>query len=186
MENNWESIKQKEIEYLEEKLKFFIGELEKIRSNRISLEIIRDLIVNYQGGKKPLKSVANVRISPNYELVVRSFEPKAISSVKKAILDSQLGYNFERDTKDGDCFFTLVPITTQIKDRLIKEAGSIAEEGKVALNLVRQKIRDLVKKNKDFSQDERRNYENQIDKLKKDYEDKLNAAKEKKIKELSS
>jgi ribosome recycling factor len=124
-----------------------------------------------------------LRISSNHELILRVFESKLLSRVIKAILsDGQLKQ--ERTTKD-EVYFTLLPMTREIKDRLIKEVELIAEKGRVALNLVRQEIRDLVKKNKNFSQDQKRNYENQIDKLKKDYEDKLNVAKEKKIKELS-
>ena len=184
MENDtWEVIKQKETGLLEEKLNVFIGKLEKIRSNRINLEVVRSLIVNYQGEKKPIKTIANLRISSNHELVVHTFEPELLSHVIKAILsDGQLKQ--ERTIKD-EVYFTLLPITQEKKGKLIKEVELIAEKGKTALNLVRQEIRDLVKKNKNFSQDQKRNYENQIDKLKKDYEDKLNAAKEKKIKELS-
>nr|CAG8495962.1 9078_t:CDS:10 [Entrophospora candida] len=126
-------IKQKETELLEKELNAFIGVLEKIRSNRINLEVIR---------------------------VVRAFEPKLLSGIVKAILSNgQLKQ--ERTTKE-ETYFTLLPITQEKKIGLIKEVELIAEK------------------------DQKRNYENQIDKLKKDYEDKLNAAKEKKIKELKS
>ncbi|CAG8799526.1 12151_t:CDS:1, partial [Gigaspora rosea] len=71
-------------------LTVFVGKLEKIRSNQISLEAIRGLPVNCQGEKKPLKAIANLRISLAHELVVRSFEPKFTLLISKASLDKQL------------------------------------------------------------------------------------------------
>ena len=141
-------------------------------------------MVDYQGEKKPIKTIANLRLSSNHELVIHTFEPKLLPLITKKILDDQLGYKQERTTKDEVCF-SLLPMTREIKDKLIREVKEISEEGKTALRLIRQEIRDLVKKNKNFSQDQKRNYENQTDQLIKSYQDKLGAAEEKKIKELS-
>ncbi|CAG8547076.1 39219_t:CDS:2 [Gigaspora margarita] len=115
-----EVIRQKKIEHLEKELKVFISKLERIRSNRISLEAIRGLMVNYQNERKPLKTIANLRISPNHELIARAFEPKMTPLISKTILENQLGYKVERSTKE-EVYFTLTPITTQIKEKLIKE-----------------------------------------------------------------
>ncbi|CAG8769532.1 10049_t:CDS:1, partial [Ambispora leptoticha] len=81
------------------------------------------------GERKPLKAVANLRISPNHELVAHAFETKMIPLISKVILDNQLGYKVERSTKE-EVYFTLTPITTQIKEKLIKEVKLITEEGK--------------------------------------------------------
>lgn len=185
MESNWEAIKQKKIEHLEKELKVFIGKLEKIRSNRISLELIRGLVIDYQGEKKPIKSVANLRISPSHELIIRAFEPKSIPFITKTVLDNQLGYKVERSTKE-EVYFTLLPMTREIREKLVRDVKKIREEGKVALNRIRQEIRDLVKKDKNFSQDQKRNYDVQVDKLVKVYQDKLITAEETKTRELSS
>ena len=185
METNWEVIKQKKTMVLEKELEVFIGKLERIRGNRISLEAIRGLMVNYQNERKPLKAIANLRISPNYELVARAFEPKMTPVISKTILDNQLGYKVERSTKE-EVAFTLTPITTQIKEKLIKEVKLITEEGKKSFRLVHQDLKNWTKKESHLSQDQKKNYEKQADKLVKDYQDKLVAAEEKKIKELSS
>ena len=170
---------------LEKELEVFVGKLERIRSNRISLEAIRGLMVNYQGEKKPLKAVANLRISPNHELVIHSFEPKMTPLISKTILDNQLGYKVERSTKE-ETYFALTPITTQIKEKLIKEVKSFTEEGKKNFRLIHQDIKNWLKKENSLSQDQKKSYEKQGDKLVKDYQEKLIEAEEKKIKELSS
>jgi ribosome recycling factor len=119
----------------------FVGKLERIRSNRISLETIRGLMINYQGERKPLKAVANLRISPNHELVIHAFEAKMISLISKVILDNQLGYKVERSTKD-EVYFTLTPITKEIKEKMIKEVKLITEEGKKNFRLIHQEIKN--------------------------------------------
>ena len=163
----------------------FISKLEKIRSNRISLEVVRGLMVNCQGERKPLKAIANLRISANHELVVRAFEPKMLSLIEKTILDNQLGYGVERRTKE-EIYFTLAPITTEIKEKLIREVKLVAEEGKKNFRLIHQDLKKWLKKESHLSQDQKKAYEKQADKLDKDYQDKLMAAEGKKNKELNS
>lgn len=164
---------------------FFIHKLDIIRSNRISLEVIRGLLIDYHGEKKPIKSVANLKITPNHELVVRAFETKNNPLIIKTILDNQLGYKLERTTKE-ESYLVLSPMTKEIKERLIKNVKVITEESKASFRRIRQEFRDLVKKDQDISQDQKRNYELQIDKIIKDYQDKIISSEEKKIQELSS
>jgi len=142
-------------------------------------------MVNCQGEKKPLKAVANLRISSNHELVIHSFDPKTTPLISKTILDNQLGYKVERSTKD-EIYFTLTPITTQIKEKLIKEVKFLTEEGKKNFRLIHQELKNWLKKELHLSQDQKKSYEKQADKLVKEYQDKLLSAEEKKIKELSS
>jgi ribosome recycling factor len=142
-------------------------------------------MINYQGERKPLKSVANLRISPSHELVVHCFEPKMTSLISKTILDNQLGYKVERSTKD-EVYFTLTPITKENKEKLIKEVKSITEDGKKFFRIIHQELKNWLKKESRLSQDQKKGYEKQADKLVKDYQDKLIAAEEKKVKELTS
>ncbi|CAI2161891.1 5545_t:CDS:1 [Funneliformis geosporum] len=140
-------------------------------------------MVNCPGERRPLKAISNLRVSANHELVIHAFEPKLLPPIINAL--NQLGgYKLERSTSD-EAYFSLLLMTRETKDKFIREVKVIGVEAKVALNLVRQEIRDLVKKNKEFSQDQKRNYENQIDKITKIYQDKINAAEEKKIQELN-
>jgi ribosome recycling factor len=185
MGGDWEAVKQKKIEHLEKELKVFIGKLERIRSNRISLEMIREITANYQGEKKPIKAIASLRISSSHELVVRAFEPKMLSLIEKTILDNQLGYGVERRTKE-EVYFTLAPMTAEIKGELIKKVKSITVEGEKNFRLTHQDLKKWLKNEKNISQDQRKNYEKQADKLIKDYQDKLIAAEKKKVNELNS
>ncbi|CAG8782122.1 16978_t:CDS:2, partial [Racocetra persica] len=145
-------------------LTIFVGKLEKIRSNQISLELLKGLIISYGKGKKPLKEIASLRISPNNELVVRSFEPGLTSLISKTILDKKLGYKVERITKE-EVYFTLTSIATEDKEKLIKEVKLITEGGKKEFRIIHQEIKNWLKKASGLSQDQKKNYEKQSDEL---------------------
>jgi ribosome recycling factor len=100
------------------------------------------------------------------------------------ILNRQLGYKLERSTKE-EAYFTLSPITKEIRDKLIREVKITTEEGKKALRIIHQDIKSALKKVEGISQDQKRSYESQTDKIVKEYQEKLVAAEEKKIRELS-
>src|SRR5205823_5094664 len=99
-------------------------------------------------------------------------------------LDYQLGYKQEKSTKK-EVAFTLSPMTKEIREKLVREVKLITEEGKKSFRLIHQGIKNTLKKEKNLSQDQKRNYEKQGDKLVKDYQDKLLAAEQKKVQELN-
>jgi ribosome recycling factor len=105
------------------------------------LEAIRGLTVDYQREKKPLKAIANLRILPTHELVIRAFETKMMPLINKTILDKQLGYKVERSNKE-ETYFTLTPITKEIKEKLIKEVKSITEDGKKNFRIIHQELKN--------------------------------------------
>ena len=186
MESDWEAVKQKKIEHLEKELKVFIGKLEIIRSNRISLEVIeKEINLKLTAEKKPSKTAVNLNISPDYELVVSNFESKKGSLITDTVLD--LGYDKvgEKSTKER-LYFTLSVMTKEKLDKYIKDAERIFEKGKEVFRQTHQDLKKWLKKEKGLSQDQKKNYEKQADKLEKDYRDKLLAAKEKKVRELNS
>src|SRR6185312_2357559 len=134
MENNiWEEIQRKKTEQLEKEVKIFAGKMDKIRSNHISIEVIRGLVVGDRVERKPIKSMATLLISSRPELVVRAFDPVTLPLIPAPILNNQLGYKLERSVRE-EAYFTLLPITSENRERLIKEVKNITEERKKKLS----------------------------------------------------
>jgi ribosome recycling factor len=168
-------------------LNIFAGKLEKIRSNRINLELVRELILNHKGENKPLKAVANFRISPQAELVVANFEPKLHSLIKNTILENRSEYRLDSEkSTPSELYFILALMTKEIREKLIREVNSVANAGNIEIRKVRENFRKEIKRGKDFSQDQVRKYEKEIDELTKEYEKKLVGLEERKVKELKS
>src|SRR4051812_44118845 len=101
--------------------------MEKIRGNRINLEVVRELILNHKGAKMPLKAVASFRISAQSELVVSGFEPKLHSLIKNTILENRPEYQLESEkSTSNELYFVLSLMTKEIRDKLAREVSSIA------------------------------------------------------------
>jgi len=161
--------------------------LKKVRSNQISLETIEELTIEQQGKKQKIKQLAALKINPGHQLVIRVFEPKKTQVISKAILDSQLGYQQTKVEKD-EIYFSLAPMTGEIRQQLNKKVKEMIEHGKSALRIsrkkVRKKIRNLVKK-KEMSQNEQNLAEKEIEKINEKYLKKIQVLQAKKEKELT-
>src|SRR4051812_42924212 len=103
--------------------------LKKVRSNKISLEAVEELLVEQQGKKQKIKQLASLKINPERQLVIRAFEPKKIQAIDKAVSDSQLGYQRVKTEKD-EIYFSLAPMTGEIRGQLNKKIKEMAEKGK--------------------------------------------------------
>ena len=97
-------------------------------------------MVNHQGEKKPIKAIASLRISPSHELIIQAFESKTIPTITKAVLENQLGYKLERSNKE-EVAFTLLPLTKEVREKLIRDTKMITEEGKKFFRLIHQDLK---------------------------------------------
>jgi ribosome recycling factor len=156
--------------------------LKKIRSNKISLEAVEELLVEQQGKKEKIKQVAALKINSG-QLVIRAFEPKKIRAIEKAVSDPQLGYQRVKMEKD-ELYFSLAPMTGNIRAQLNKKVKEMVEQGKTDLNLSRGKIFKELKK-KEPSQNNQKLAEKEIEKIKKEYLKKIQELQAKKEKELT-
>lgn len=157
--------------------------LGKIRSNQISLKAIEELLIEQQGKKRKIRELAILRINPNNQLVIQVLELKDVSLIKKAILESQLGYQQIKIEKN-ELHFSLASMTGEARQQLVKKVKEIVEQGKASLRISRQKIRELIKKNKNLSQNEQKIAEKEIEKVNEKYLNEIKQLHSKKEKEL--
>lgn len=163
----------------------FLHNLEGIRSNRISVDYLKNITVHTAEKKAKLVQLASLRTSSARDLTVSAFNKKDVVAITKAFLAAELGYKLER-TQNETIYFSLLPLTEEIRTKLIKKCKEIFEHAKIGLRNSRQKILNEVKNSKSFSSDQEK-------KIKKNVEDtiatwtvKLNKIYTQKITELSS
>ena len=157
--------------------------LKKIRSNKISLGAVEELLVEKQGKKQKIQQLATLKINQEKQLVIHAFEPKEIRAIEKVVSDSQLGYQRVKMEKD-EIYFSLAPMTGDIRDQLNKKVKEMVEQGKTDLNLSRRKVFEELKK-KEPSQNNQKLAEKEIEKIKKEYLKKIQELQAKKEKELT-
>lgn len=137
----------------------------KVRTGRAHPAMLNGVMVSYYGSDVPLHQVANVGVDDARTLVVQPFERTMVSTIDKAIRESDLGLN----PITADVIRVPLPaLTEETRRNMQKLARSEAENAKVAIRNIRRDIlgdiKDLLKE-KEISENEERRANEDIQKL---------------------
>ncbi|WP_343594762.1 ribosome recycling factor [Acinetobacter sp.] len=156
----------------------------KVRTGRAHPSILNGVMVPYYGSDVPLNQVANVGIEDSRTLIVQPFERQMVSTIDKAIRESDLGLN----PITADSIRVPLPaLTEETRRDMQKVARSEAENAKVAIRNIRRDVLGDIKallKEKEISEDDERRASDDIQKITDKYVaevDKRLAAKEEEL-----
>ena len=159
-----------------------------IRTGRANPSFLNDIMVDYYGAPTPIKALASIGVPEPRTLAVTPFDASQAGAVEKAIRDSDLGVNPNRD---GNVIRVTMPELTEDRRRdYVKIAKTKAEEGKVAVRNIRRKVKEDLEakvKDGDLGEDEGNRLQKELEtvtKQKNDMIDQLLDAKEKEILEV--
>jgi ribosome recycling factor len=175
----------------EERMEKALGVLNEkyrgMRTGRASPGLVDSLRVEYYGSMTPLKQIANISAPEADQLVIKPFDPSALSSIEKAILKSDIGIH---PANDGKILrLQIPPLSQERRKQLASWAKETAEETRIALRNVRRdanKEAEQLEKDGGVSEDELKKLKDEIQKLTKSYEEKVDAALAKKTAELTT
>ena len=164
------------------------GEFSSIRAGRANPAVLDKIRVDYYGTPTPINQMAAISVSEARILVIQPWDKSTMKSIEKAIQASDIGIN---PTNDGVVLrIAFPPLTEERRKELCKGVRKLAEEAKVAIRSIRRDANDkfkTMKKNSEITEDDQKNYENDIQKLTDQYCKDIDteaAAKEKEILEL--
>lgn len=137
----------------------------KVRTGRAHPSMLNNVMVPYYGSDVPLNQVANIGVDDSRTLVVQPFERSMVSTIDKAIRESDLGLN----PMSGDVIRVPLPaLTEETRRNMQKLARSEAENAKVAIRNIRRDVlgdvKDLLKE-KDITEDDERRTGEEVQKL---------------------
>ncbi|WP_040295735.1 ribosome recycling factor [Beggiatoa alba] len=159
-------IKSDAEERMQKSIEALKAEFIKIRTGRAHTSLLDHVMVPYYGNDTPINQVANVTVLDNRTLGVTPWEKPMLSTVEKAIRDSDLGLN---PTNLGTVLrVPLPPMTEERRRDLVKVVRHEAENARVAVrNIRRDAIQDLkgLKKDGSISEDDERRAEESMQKL---------------------
>ena len=163
-------INNQTIAFAEQKMKKSIDAIQKelatIRTGHASPTLIEHLRIEYAGTVLPLNQLASISAPQANLLVVQAWDKASMSSIEKSIQKSELGLN---PINDGRVIrITIPPLSEERRQELLKIVRRRIEEGKIALRNVRRDAQEDLKtqeKNKEISQDEHKQYQNQLQKI---------------------
>ncbi len=164
------------------------AEFAKIRTGKATTNLLDGVKVDYFGTPTPLIQLGNVSTPDYHTITVQAWDKTAMPLIEKAIQSANLGLN---PSNDGNIIrIPIPPLNEERRREIVKLVKKFAEDGKVAIrNLRRDSIEHLKKTEKEehISEDERKNGENEVQKLTDKHVkniDDLLALKEKEIMEV--
>jgi ribosome recycling factor len=141
------------------------NELATVRTGRASPHLLDRLTVDYYGAQTPLKQLAQVAATDARMLTVTPYDKSSISSIEKAVMESDLGLT---PSNDGNVIRLQIPeLTEERRKELVKVVHGVAEQGRVAVrNIRRDVMHDLreLKKEGEAGSDEEHHGETELQK----------------------
>ena len=134
-----------------------------LRTGRAAASLLEPLTVGAYGQPMPMNQVGTIGVPEPRMLTVQVWDKGLVTAVEKSIRESDLGLN---PSNDGQLVrVPIPPLSEERRVEITKIAGRYAEEAKVAVrNVRRHSLDDLKKAEKsgDISQDELRDYSQEI------------------------
>ena len=128
--------------------------LRTIRTGRANAQILDRVQVDYYGSMTPINQMAQIQVVEGTQLVIRPYDRQIIKSINSAIQAANLGLNPQAE---ADCIRIQVPALTEDRRKeLAKEAQKYGEEAKVAIRNIRRDANDQIKKDKEATEDDRK------------------------------
>ena len=141
-------------------------DLTGLRTGRASTALLDPIQVDVYGASMPLNQVATVSSPEPRMLSVQGWDRSNVPPVEKAIRNAGLGIN---PITDGQNIRLPIPdLTEERRKELAKLASQYAEKARIAARNVRRDGNDSLKadeKKGEISEDERKRFETEVQKL---------------------
>lgn len=158
-----------------------------IRAGRANAHILDKVVVEAYGTEMPLNQVANISIPEARVILIQPFDATTIKAIEKGINMADIGIN---PNSDGKVIRLNFPdLTQERRTALTKDVKKLGEQAKIAIRNIRRDAMDYAKKtekNGDINEDEKKDLEDEIQKLTDKYIAKIDSSVETKNKEVMS
>ena len=164
----------------------FRGEVRGLGTGRATPALVGSVRVEYDGSPAPRKQLAQISTPDPQQSLIRPFDQGCLEDNEKAVRSSDLGM---APNSDGKMIrLTVPPMSGEQRQKMVARIKKSSEEAKVALRNIRRdanKHFDTAEKGKEMTEDERDKGKEDVQKLLKDYEDKVGDVADKKTKEVT-
>ncbi|MFN8104743.1 MAG: ribosome recycling factor [Acidimicrobiia bacterium] len=110
-----------------------------VRTGRAAPALVERLRVDYYGADTALQQLASISVPDHRTLLVNVYDQNAVSSVEKAIRNSDLGLN---PSTDGSTVrLTFPPLSAERRKEMVKLVKAKAEEHRVSVRNLRHRAK---------------------------------------------
>ena len=168
---------QKSVDFLEDTLL-------NIRAGKASTNVLNGVFVDYYGSQTPVSGVASVTVPDAKTILIQPWDKNMIRVIEKAIIDSNIGLT---PSNNGEHIrLSIPPLTEERRKELVKQSKGEVENARISLRNARRDAVEAFKKavKEGMPEDESKDGETQAQKLLEKFSKLVDAAFEKKEKEI--
>lgn len=180
---------EKNLKELESSLKntadFLKSELQNVRGNRPSLEILENIKVNCYDQIMSIKQLGSLNLRPPRDIEIQPWDKSTAQAIMKGIEDAKVGLSV---SSDGAIIRASLPLLTDERRReFVKLAGKVAETARIRLRNQRDEYIKKFKtaeENGEITEDELFQTKEKTQKIIEEANRKIDEMLESKIKEI--
>ena len=168
---------QKAVDFLEDTLL-------NIRAGKASTNVLNGVFVDYYGSQTPVSGVASVTVPDAKTILIQPWDKNMIRLIEKAIIDSNIGLT---PSNNGETIrLSIPPLTEERRKELVKQSKGEVENARISIRNARRDAVEAFKKavKEGMPEDESKDGESQVQKLLEKFSKLIDAAFEKKEKEI--
>lgn len=171
----------------EQALEFLKKDISGLRTGRANSAIVEDIQVEAYGVRQPVKALASITVPDPKTVNIEPWDKTVLSAIEKGIRESGLGLN---PSNNGNSIRISLPeLTTERRAELIKVLHQKLEAAKISLRKVREDIKSLIKESEDakeIGEDEKYRLQEELDKMVKEFNEKIEDVGNKKEEEINT
>ncbi|MBU4350828.1 ribosome-recycling factor [Candidatus Parcubacteria bacterium] len=170
---------------LDQVIIYFEGEINKMRTGRADPSLISDLKVNCFDQEFTIKQLAVVSASGAREIVIQAWDPSYIEPILAALGNSSLGSSMLAEK--NLIRVSLPALTEESRKNFLKILSEKMEEQRIAVRRIREKIWKEIQEGERegiVREDDKFRGKDELDKLVKKYNEKIDTLGERKKKEV--
>lgn len=145
--------------------------LSKITLGGANPQIISTLNIDYYGSPTPVGDLVSISHPEAQQLLIKPFDP----TITKEVLSVISKQNYALTVQDeGDKIRLIFPtLTTEKRKETIKQLSTIKEQAKIKIRNARQTVLKKIKNDESLSEDQAKQYQDQVQKIVDQYTDKI-------------
>ena len=145
--------------------------LSKITLGGANPQIISTLNIDYYGSPTPVGDLVSISHPEAQQLLIKPFDP----TITKEVLSVISKQNYALTVQDeGDKIRLIFPtLTTEKRKETIKQLSTIKEQAKTKIRNARQTVLKKIKNDEALSEDQAKQYQDQVQKIVDQYTDKI-------------
>jgi ribosome recycling factor len=159
-------------------------DLSQIRTGRATPELVEDIPVDAYNTMAPIKNYSSITVSDAKSIVISPWDKSIIDNIVKALSESNKGFSV---SAEGDKVRVILPdLTEERRKEYVKVMKNRVEDARVAVRNVRQEYMQKVDELEDegMSEDAADRVRDILEKMVKEYNEKIEEIKEKKKESL--